>query len=549
MPRVEKGSRVKGIPARVLLNIRDNNSGSYPIPARTSYDGRGAVRQQLLFNDGAVVPFTASLIRVGSGLPSGSRYYNNNPELQTTFPLVSGNVVSNVVDGWMPSQTLLTHPSFTPFKDAGEPSYDVRRDLLSSEFYATGSSLSSTGPGFQQPLWSKTKLSVNIPVNGTITMSMTKGSAPEEDFVMGYHNFLTGEFYNPGSGARRETFTQNEAGDLQFATTKAIGFFGSTCTYSNIFSGSLGAPGDACGFPFDGKYFVPASQRGVLYSLSSSLSEPFLAEKIVVEFSGSFEGLGLRVPTVGTAQKPAYVTFFVLNQKSPGKTDTKYGYKYGDTSTVEIASQHYSGSMDLVTHVQVATFNDGNYFLSSYDAARREFNVVNNGSYDWSGGFKVSGSVKSPKKYDTAAVLTGPYGEKTVGFVKGGRLGTGAACGRNYKSTIPANSAGVASSIGYPITRIETPTIENPYVLMPTDKLVFGWQTAVPETGYFDTSDTLYDWPSGNQDYCSRLSISGSVKVTIYGSHLRVGADGRIEEHHDTLNQLLSSNAIQEVIG
>ena len=46
------------------------------------------------------------------------------------------------------------------------------------------------------------------------------------------------------------------------------------------------------------------------------------------------------------------------------------------------------------------------------------------------------------------------------------------------------------------------------------------------------------------------FATSGINKITLYGSSLRVNPEtNQLEEHHDTLNQLLSSESIHEVIG
>jgi hypothetical protein len=551
MARVEKGSRLRGVPARVRLNIQDNFSGSFPVRVRTSYDGRSALETgRHAFNDSTTLIFnSASNMHVGSGLPSGSRYASS--ELRTTFPFVSGPIRAGVADSWVDGPNNPSQPIFTPFKDSGEPTFSIRRDDAgAAAFYATGSAVSDIGPGFQNPLWSKTKMVVSIPVNGTITMSLTKGAVAEQDFPMAYHNFDTGKFYYPGSGAKRESYAADETGAVALSQTKCMGFFGSRPSNdisTSSLGGTLGAVGNVNGFPFDSKYFVPKTQSGVLYSLSESIAEPFLAEKIVVEFSGSFEGLGLQIPA-DVAQLPTYVSFFVMNQRNIGSTDSEYSYQYlfGAFPEATIAASHLNGTMDLVTYAQIVSFQRTDVPINA--ALGRELNLSGS-SYDWSGRYTVSGSVKGIRKYGDVFLRSGPQAQSIVfGNPKGGRLGTGAPCGRNYRNTMASYAKSSFDFAGYTLETVTEPTEVNPYLLFPTDTLVFGWQTAVTPFSYLNSVGNA-DWPSTAADYCSRLSISGSVKVTIYGSHLRMGDSGKVEEHHDTLNQLVSSNAIQEMIG
>jgi hypothetical protein len=83
-------------------------------------------------------------------------------------------------------------------------------------------------------------------------------------------------------------------------------------------------------------------------------------------------------------------------------------------------------------------------------------------------------------------------------------------------------------------------TKTNPYILLPTDKLTFGFQLPWSKEG---SSTTKF----------SSLAFSpvkGIHKITLYGSSLRINPEtNQLEEHHDTLNQLFSSDSVHEEIG
>ena len=79
-------------------------------------------------------------------------------------------------------------------------------------------------------------------------------------------------------------------------------------------------------------------------------------------------------------------------------------------------------------------------------------------------------------------------------------------------------------------------TKPNPYILLPSDKLTFGFQLP-------------WDNDNGIAQNSLTFATTGINKITLYGSSLRVNPEtNQLEEYHDTLNQLLSSNSIHEVI-
>ena len=83
---------------------------------------------------------------------------------------------------------------------------------------------------------------------------------------------------------------------------------------------------------------------------------------------------------------------------------------------------------------------------------------------------------------------------------------------------------------------------ENPYILFPTDNLIFGWQAPI---GNISGSSL------GNVGDMGQLHFpQGKGRLILYGSSLRINPEtNQLEEYHDTLNQLLNSDSIHEVIG
>ena len=87
--------------------------------------------------------------------------------------------------------------------------------------------------------------------------------------------------------------------------------------------------------------------------------------------------------------------------------------------------------------------------------------------------------------------------------------------------------------------------IDVPYMLYPEDRLIIGWQCAyVSAEQIFLTTPTTFNMTSNPVYIGPELTINaGPAKVTLYGSKISNGA-----EVHDTLNQLLISNNVTEVI-
>jgi hypothetical protein len=138
----------------------------------------------------------------------------------------------------------------------------------------------------------------------------------------------------------------------------------------------------------------------------------------------------------------------------------------------------------------------------------------------------------------------------------GGRnaLGMAISNGRNYVSpvnTLQFDQTAGEFDAGFNIGSIKLIKSENhykynPYILLPTDQLIFGWQQPMLNYTFITGSGSTH---AGNQiNFKSGLFsdisfLPGPAKVTLYGSYIREG-----REYNDGLNQLLSSDGIHEVI-
>ena len=75
----------------------------------------------------------------------------------------------------------------------------------------------------------------------------------------------------------------------------------------------------------------------------------------------------------------------------------------------------------------------------------------------------------------------------------------------------------------------------NPYLLLPTDEIVLGWQMPAMVGSVEDNADP-------DEGYEITFKV-GEAKLTLYGSYIRNN-----REYNEGTNQLLTSNAIHEVI-
>lgn len=505
-----------------------------------------------LHNRGIIYPVGMNQATILAGLSQ-----ENQIEMYGSVSFISGAVVNQptkwiVASGSMKKNVADTFVTFTPgqdiqaFRDSDNPAVDGKK--ANNPFYATGSAVGVTGQGFQQPLWSKSKIEIDITPSAEQTFTLYK-SASAGSYPMGYWNPNTRLYEGIGTGKGIDSYSGDLNGLKQALDEQTFGY-----TFSNdnggVFTGFgaeqynlYGRQTSTYGFPYHPKFQPSPSQQ---FLASNYISEPFLLEKIVLEISGA------AAFSDNSITSTAIWNFFLLNSKQviPGSNSKQQNINYttgaGAYITFTTSSMLNGNILDVVDTVQVAvsTSQDALGYL------RREQLIEK-----WSG--YTSGATGSFQLLATSTVKSAISFNSCIPSMFSGSGAAGRVeCilnspGRNqYNDT---NGRDLVNSFENPII-VGTGSLDlgsgaitkvyindhyskaNPYVLLPTDKITFGFQLPYRNNNSTDSNTFIF-------------SPQGINKITLYGSSLRVNPEtNQLEEHHDTLNQLLSSESIHEVI-
>ena len=453
-----------------------------------------------------------------------------------------GSMIKGVADTFViftPGQDL------QPFRDMANPEVDAK--LTNNPFYATGSAVEVTGEGFQQPLWSKNKIEIDITPASNQTFTLYK-SASIGSYSIGYWNPNTKLYEGIGTGKGIDSYSGDLNGLKKSLDEQTFGFH-SSMDFGGFLTGLpqsynlYGRQISNFGFPYHPKFQASSSQQ---VNMSDYISEPFLLEKICLEISSS-----MYIPGKSSFS-PAIWTFFLLNQRPylQNKSSLSQNIQYqfdgsGAPSTFATSSLTISTINDVVDIIQMALSTS----LDTGEYLKRELLIPNDGGTFFNGQWTMSSSVKSSVAFEEGVAyifsgsLSSPHSKNVIPTLNlSGRNQIEPANGRDWVSTFSSpNIIGKGSHFinGYnnPIEIDNVYTKPNPYILLPTDKLTFGFQLP---------------WNNDNNINSNSLSFltTGINKIILYGSTLRLNPEtNQLEEYHDTLNQLLSSNSIHEVIG
>lgn len=585
MLRTLKKTRIKGLPPKVQLQIKDALTGSFPIQVRIASDNRSG-DYRVYYDDMKTVGFRSYVSgTTGVSMPVGLHSENptlfrvdqtgstvRNEEMNTNI-VISGIVRKGVGDSFV---TFTPGQDFSPFRDDRNPAVEGKSYLSGSTpnpFYAVGSNVADVGEGFDQPLWSKSKIEIDLTPTASHSFYIQNTLSSSNNFPMAYWNKTRKMWEGIGNGREFANYAAGTTSSYQaFCEEQCLGFgIGLNQAISGTFDDRAGNKLSNFGFPYHVKYHATSSNA---VAVSSYTRVPFLVEKIVLEWSGS-------MIYNNTYDKDltnySVCTFFILNQRKPfSYTDpavqqfvarTSDGHTQFIITGANIPASYNGGDTrttirDLVTHAQVVCFT-GFADSDTPRTAGRELSIFSGsvfsplGDGSWSGRFVMSGVVKIALPNDGSDIVqvgNSDLGLRTMSLINrhSTRSGLFTPGGRDFVGALEKGNEVVrvfSTFMSSTFTGSQDPTGSfvtlsryyktNPYLLMPGDELVFGWQ--LPMSNRINSA-------FGHEQYAGKgteLTFAPvPSKITLFGSTIQEG-----REHHDTLNQLLSSPGIHEVIG
>lgn len=465
-----------------------------------------------------------------------------NPEL-TTDIAVSGLVRKGIGDSFI---HFTPGEDIQPFRDSKNNESDGKS--VNNPFFATGSLIGEIGPGFDQPLWSKSKIEIDLTPSSQHSFFIENFTSGSRNHPMAYWNNDLKKWQGLGAGKEFGVYPNSLNGLQQLWDEQPIGFLhGLDNGGTSVRDPSVGAVISNYGFPYHAKYHASSSNT---ISMSDYLTTPFLLEKIVLEFSGS---LALNNTSIKASTRLSMTTFFILNQRSPFAfhSDATQQIPYGILNNgialfvnsganipETINGEFINTSRDLVTWAQISSFAG-----SEQPRMTKELNLSSFAFSEWNGRFLLSGTVKSPLSSEGHAETTLGNSTQFMSLLKNStRSGLFVAGGRDFISSLDKGNIEATTNLGFSnaaAVTLSKYSKTNPYLLLPTDKLILGWQLPL----FFALNDngisSIYNTKGPELTF-----PLGPAKITLYGSQV---ADGK--EFHDTLNQHLTSVTAHEVIG
>jgi hypothetical protein len=544
----------------------DGRTGNYPI----KFDDQ----RTIIFSTNATGSYYPAI-----GLLSGSIWLSD-PDASDINAisgsiLVTGSVRPALVDD-LPFVGFVSGVALTPFRDNDHPAVDGKTSNAS--FYTTGSSVANVGEGFSSPLWSKQKIEINLGVviPSSLSLASASAGASGSSYPMAYYNFAS-QYWEPiGTGHVVNAF----AGAADTADNMMAGFLNGFIPGGNTFYhvNTMGFVTSDFGFPYHAKYHATSSQA---LSLQNYITRPFVLEKAVVEVSGTWAVGGVNTTAYGLVTRQPITastnTCFILNQRrnqsfsyykqvpnegsTPGTVLITASIPTNRRLSLNAAPVRVDTIRDLVGFGQVYSFGLDAYTKTITQGAEtstpsRQIPLTENDVVLTSLTTGISGAnwtqlIRLSMSMNTPAATTSPvadiitrfgtganYDDLVVGY-DGYRTGLGMANISTRGLTNDFFSTPKRRTDTLVGTTIIVPTAKykvNPYILLPEDQLIIGWQLPI--------SSNPGQLIRPNQAESSFTFHTGSFKLVLYGSYMTEG-----REENETTNQLLSSNTIHEVIG
>lgn len=598
--RVYVGSTgITSLPVRPYLQSIDNATGSYPTTYRlgdsrtghysSSFDDTSAIRFQKQGTNSGL----SAQVTLGQQLRQGSQYSGSLVVAPNSLPdLALTSSATSVIPGVSDARVRFTPgEDYTPFVESGQ--FAASMAGTPDPFWATGSLPREVGPGLSNPVWSKTKIEIDLNPTVPTVITFSTGSAYTQsanlygtrggiNSGLAYYNFdlnrweIHGDFY---TGSNVDYFSEvptHQTGALLAFSPSYL------ATGYAALKRSDGHPTDRCGFPFASKFNPTGSQQLPVENL---IKYPFLVEKMAYEFSGS-------LPYIDTTSNLTnIVNFFIMNEPAynlqgltpesitrsitgqyDGASSAFTVNGYGSFGKIFSQSQTVNRIRDLVTYAMISAYNSTTVSRGYKEIVQRDLNFQYNSiSAIPTGSFIVSASIRSPLPSEgmgillprdqgfklRSSLLKNSYGGRTGtslfdnGLMISPRSFTDAVVALEPSGSFvydPSDGVGTDRNLLIPLN--EKTSEVSPYLIMPGDKLTFGWANQKQPAAGSRPQDpdeaeiaghgpNVYDVA---QD--GRLTIApGKGKLVLYGSMLRDG-----KEFHQGLNQHLTSDAVHESI-
>lgn len=508
----------------------------------------------------------------GSRLPVVEPLVKNLEQATTMLTNIDGNIVKGVYDDFL---HVKEGTNIKPYTDSNQIAVDGKSSQ--NQFYALGTDYE----GFTEPVWSKTKIEIDFTPSQESQLVGSLGN------WMGYYNWSEKKWDGIGGNQNTESFQRSENGYIPLKT-------GFSPSYHSLYSGltqegigSRGKPFSNFGFPFDPIFHATSSQT---FPISSIIDRPFVLEKIVVFISASYQkasGSNIFDNAFNHSFSPIYSkppvnydesgrnpdlypisssyvvnNLFLLNQRR-GTAKNQAITTKGNFDTLTLEGTHNTNNTirDLITWFEIASFNndfDNVHSASLYPYRYfRDFTIINSSSNDalfssWSKNMILSSSVRSPTYspteqgnvlgcfMDYTILLGRPYPFGWLGS-RSGLSGINAS-GRDLTNPIEQYSGDVSENtgagnynflVGGPNAKWHK---ENPYILMPGDQLILGWQVPTADANVFNQTLT---------------SVTASIvtfpakpaKIILYGSYVSNG-----QSDNDSYEQVLSTKSVNEAL-
>ena len=597
------------LPPRVRLRTIDSATGSYPTIARTGDQDRLG-NFPVRFDDTLTVAFGGAPSMTASFaypqvLPGGSSLIQFPKSDLSVFR--TGSVYA------LPEHRILSD-DYTRSNNL-RPFDDSRIRLEEDRFFMTGTDI-SVMPGFTTPLKNKTQITIDLQQSSTTELFVSTGSlvSPGADVNSGlaYYNFERKKWEIHGVQRHYETSVNPtgshvnflQRGDSAYTPSMIVGFRKSNVTvktgsaqvsslrrssldgqtskgikFSDLNSQAAGQIVGHTGYPY-ARVFEPSGSQ--LLSMSNYITEPFLVEKMVYEFSGTFGTSGGESLPDGAGIN--YSKFIVLRQgKVSNQRQLKKGLK-GNSSYTDVSAGttwNLEGVYAVNKDRDIVGFGDVTWTQSNGNLSReitnkfakRDLTLFNSGSYlqsdDFSavnyhqrltGTYYLKFEARTPQASTEMGYLIGEGGEDgtradadnrsrstTAGLVMQSNVGGGASNGVASGFYTPSGRSFVratggitpSSSFSFSLQSLETEqkTIVgeyftvSPYVLLPDDQICFSWVNQNFSRSFADTREIIMNLPQA------------PGKITLFGSLLRDNSPLQ-----GSLNQNLTSDAIHETL-